>query len=125
MCDKISLKTEDISVKMEGVSIKPESPELCQMRQKSGSNWPLQLQASVMSVTNVLFKQTNLLSEWSDRDHFMNWFVPFLVQLSSAASMLARSGTAETYTEKCEDVIHVRAVILSWFANLLHTENCR
>ena len=55
----------------------------------------------------------------------MNWFVPFSVQLSSAASMPAGSGTAVTHTENCEDVIHVRAVIRSWFANLLHTENCR
>ena len=28
-------------------------------------------------------------------------------------------------SQHCEDVIHVRTVIRSWFANLLHTENCR
>ena len=49
----------------------------------------------------------------------------FWVELSSAASMLVGSGTAATHTENCEDVIHVRAVICSWFTNLLHTENCR
>ena len=77
---------------------------------------------SVVSVLNVSFKQTNLLSERSEWNHFMNWFVPFSVQLSSAVSMLAESGTAATHTENCEDVTHVRAVIRSWFANLLHTE---
>ena len=90
--------------------------------------------ASVVSDANVLFKQTNLLSEWTERDHFMNWFVLFSVQLSSTASMPAgvrvRVSAANptllrlTHTENCEDVIHVRAVIRSWFANLLHTENC-
>ena len=55
----------------------------------------------------------------------MNWFVPFSVQLSSAAIMPAGSGTAATHSENCEDMIHVHAVIRSWFAILLHTENCR
>ena len=80
---------------------------------------------SVVSVANVSFKRTNLLSERSERNHFMNWFAPFSVQLSSAANMAAGSGTAATHTENCEDVVHVRAVIRSRFANLLHTENLR
>ena len=83
-----------------------------------------QTHASVVSVANVSFKRTNLLSERSERNHFMNWFLPFSVQLSSAASMPAGSGTAATHSENCEDVIQFRAVIRSWFANLLHTENC-
>ena len=78
---------------------------------------------SVVSVMNVSFVRTNLLSEQCEQNHFMNWFVPFSVQLSSAASMPAGSGTAVTHTENCQDVIHIRAVIRSWFANLLHTEN--
>ena len=80
---------------------------------------------SVVSVVNVLFKLTNLLSERSEQNHFVNWFVPFSVQLSSAASVPVRSGTAVTHTENCEEVIHVRAVLRSWCDNLLHTENCR
>ena len=72
-----------------------------------------------VSVANVSFVRTNLLSEWN---HFMNWFVPFSVQLSSAAIMPAGSGTTATHSENCEDVIHIRAVIRSWFANLLHTQ---
>ena len=78
-----------------------------------------------MLFANVSFKRPNLLSEQSKRNHFKNWFVPFSVHLSSAASMPAGRGTAVTHTENCEDVIHVRAVIRSWFVNLLHTENCR
>ena len=69
---------------------------------------------NVMSFANTSFKRPNLLSE---RNHFKNWFVPFSVQLSSAASMPAGSRTIATHTENCEDVIHVRAVIHSWFAD--------
>ena len=79
---------------------------------------------SVVTVPNMLFERTNHLSGRSERNHFMNWFVPFSVQLSSAASMPAGSGTAATHTENCKDVVHVRAVIRSWFVNLLHIENC-
>ena len=78
-----------------------------------------------VSVVNMSFKWMNLLSERSERNHFKNWFIPFSVQLSSATSMPARSGTAATHIENCEDVIHIRTVIRSWFTNLLHTENCR
>ena len=81
------------------------------------------LRISVVSFANMLFKQMNLLSE---RNHFKNWFVPLSVQLSSAASMPAGSGTAATHRENCEYVIHIRALcVRSWFVNLLHTENCR
>ena len=45
-----------------------------------------------------VFERTNLLSERIERNHFMNWFVPFSVQLSSAAIMPARSGTAATHS---------------------------
>lgn len=46
---------------------------------------------SVLSVTNLSFKQTNLLIERSEQNHSKNWFFPFSVQLSSAASVPARS----------------------------------
>ena len=69
---------------------------------------------SVVSVANVSFKWTNLFSERSERDHFMDWFVPFSVELSSATIMLAGSGTAATHTENCEDVILVHALCWKW-----------
>ena len=53
----------------------------------------------------------------------MDWFVPFSVQLSSAVSMPAGSGTAATHSENCQDVILIRAVIRSWYTNLLQAEN--
>ena len=80
---------------------------------------------SVVSVANVSFEWTNLLSEQSEWNLLMNWFVAFSIQLSSAVIMPAGSGTAATHSENCEDVILVRVLIRSWFANLLHTENCR
>ena len=56
--------------------------------------------SSVVSVANVSFEQTNLLSEQTERNHFMNWFIPFSVQLSSAASMPAGSLTAVTASQR-------------------------
>ena len=91
----------------------------------TASIWLETVRRLVLLVANVSFKRTKLLSERGERNHFMNWFVPFSVQLSSALSMPAWSDTAATHTENCEDVIHIRAVIRSWFTNLLHTENCR
>ena len=82
----------------------------------------LPVPTSVVSVANVSFKRTNLFSERSERDHLMDWFVPFSVQLSSAVIMPAGSGT---HSENCEDVILVHAVIRSWFMNLLQAENWR
>ena len=66
---------------------------------------------SAVSVANVSFQWTNLLSQRSEQNHFMNWFIPFSVQLSSAASMPAGSGTAVTHTENCEDVIRSLTVL--------------
>ena len=93
---------------------------------------------SVVSVTNVSFEQTRLLSDWTERNNFMNWFVPFSAQLSSAVSMPAGSGTAATHSWIFGKRRRQRAdgegllltpertllVIRSWFSNLLHTENC-
>ena len=93
----------------------------------------------VVYVANVSFEQTNLSNERTERNHFMNWFVPYAVQLSSAASMPAGSGTAVAHSWIFGERRSQHAggegllltpertwlVIRSWFANLLHTENCR
>ena len=66
----------------------------CKQQQQDGDDNV----AVAVSVANVSFKRTNLLSERSERNHFMNWFVPFSVQLRSDASMPAGSGTAATHS---------------------------
>ena len=76
---------------------------------------------SVVSVANVLFEWTNLFSE---RNHFRTDL--FLSQFSWAQPWSCRPRVELPWlTENCKDVILVRAVIRSWFANLLHTENWR
>lgn len=49
---------------------------------------------SVVLLTTLSFKRTNCLREWTEQNHFLTWFVLFSVQLSSAARIQARIGTA-------------------------------
>ena len=71
---------------------------------------------SVVSVTNVSFERTDLSSERSEQDHFMDWFVPFSVQLSSAAIMPAGSGTAVTHSVSEREP---RGWIINWMTDRL------
>ena len=48
-----------------------------------------------------------------------------LVNLRWTTQPACGRGLTCLHTDNCEDVFHVRAMIRSWFANLLHTENCR
>ena len=86
---------------------------------------------SVVSVTNVLFERTSILSEWTERNQFMNWFIPLTVQLSSAAWIFSErcsqraGGDSLACAQRTAKTWFMFALLLVHDSQTYCTHNCR